>query len=160
SHLRLFTMPNRDPREHLLAQDVIYVGGGSTANMLAVWRVHGLDGILREAWENGTVLAGVSAGANCWFESSVTDSFRPLRALADGLGFLPGSCCPHFDGEPERRPTYLRLVADGYLPGLACDDGVAAHFVGTELREAVSSQPGARAYRVEVRDGHAVETPI
>src|SRR5262249_38188734 len=135
SHLRLFTMPNRDPREHLLAQDVIYVGGGSTANMLAVWRVHGLDGILREAWEDGTVLAGVSAGANCWFEGSVTDSFGPLRALDDGLGFLPGSFCPHFDGEPERRPTYLRLVADGFPPGLACEDGVAAHFVGTELRE-------------------------
>jgi peptidase E len=160
SHLRLFMLPNRDPREHLLAQDVIYVGGGSTANMLAVWRVHGLDGILREAWENGTVLAGVSAGANCWFEASVTDSFGPLRELDDGLGFLPGSFCPHFDGEPDRRPTYLRLVGDGFVPGLACDDSVAAHFVGTDLREAVSSRQGAHAYRVEPAEGRAVETAI
>lgn len=149
SHLTLFGMPE-DPAAHVARQDVIYVGGGNTANMLAIWRVHGIDRALLDAWERGAVVGGMSAGANCWFEDSVTDSFGPtLRALGGGLGLLPGSFCPHYDGEPERRPTYTRLVRDGTLaPGHAADDDAAFHFVSTELREVVSQREGARGYRV------------
>ena len=121
-----------DPREVILAHDVVLVGGGNTANMLAVWRVHGVDAALREAWERGIVLTGASAGMICWFECSVTDSFGAVAPLYDGLGFLPGSACPHYDSEPERRPTYARLVQqDGFPAGYAADDGAALHFVGT-----------------------------
>lgn len=156
SCVRLFGMPER-PREQLADQDVIYVSGGNTANALALWRLHGIDHALREAWERGAVLGGVSAGANCWFECSVTDSFGPqLGPLRDGLAILSGSFCPHYDGEERRRPAYRTLVADGFPPGFAADDGVALHFVGTELREVVASRPDARAYRVE----HGAETPL
>jgi peptidase E len=149
SHLKLFGMPE-EPAAHLAAQDVIHVNGGNTANMLAIWRVHGIDVALREAWKRGGVLGGWSAGANCWFEDSVTDSFGPaLRALGGGLGLLPGSFCPHYDGEPERRPTYTRLVHEEVLPaGYAADDDAAFHFEGTELREVVTQREGARGYRV------------
>jgi dipeptidase E len=152
SHLALFGRPAQmeHPRRRLLAQDVIFVGGGNTANMLAVWRAHGIDAVLRGAWEAGIVLCGASAGAICWFEGGVTDSFGPaLAPLADGLGFLVGSHCPHFDVEPERSPAYLRAVRDGVLPaGVAADNGVGLHFVGTELHEVVSARRGATAYRV------------
>jgi peptidase E len=159
--LPLFQRSIEDLREFLLEQDAIYVGGGNTANMLAIWRVHGVDAILREAWEAGIVLAGVSAGAICWFESGVTDSYGPrLAPLFGGLGILSGSFCPHYDGEPERRPSYHRFVEQGLPGGYAADDAVALHFVGTALHEAISSRPEARAYRVEARDGAAVETPI
>jgi peptidase E len=156
SCLRLFGAPT-EPARHLVRQDVIYVSGGNTANALALWRVHGVDRALREAWERGAVLGGVSAGANCWFECSVTDSFgADLAPLRDGLAILPGSFCPHYDGEELRRPVYRRLVDDGFLPGHAADDGAAIHFVGTELREVVAARPGARAYRVET----GAEIPI
>lgn len=149
SCLRLFGAPT-EPADHLARQDVIYVSGGNTANALAVWRLHGIDRALRDAWKRGAVLGGVSAGANCWFECSVTDSFGPkLAPLEDGLAVLPGSFCPHYDGEALRRPVYRKLVGEGFLPGYAADDGAAVHFVGTELREVVASRPGARAYRVE-----------
>ncbi|WP_122819021.1 Type 1 glutamine amidotransferase-like domain-containing protein [Nocardioides pantholopis] len=155
SSLELFRLSEPDQpdaaglREHVLAQDVIYVGGGSTANLLALWRLHGLDAILRDALADGVVLAGISAGMNCWFEGSVTDSFGALAALPDGLGLLPGSACPHYDGETERRPTYLDLVGSGVLPaGYAADDGCALLFRDGELIEAVSSRPDARAFRV------------
>ena len=162
--LDLFDRTVADPGSFLAEQDVIYVGGGNTANMLAIWRVHGVDHALREAWEGGVVLCGLSAGANCWFEASTTDSFLLGRAepLADGLGLLPGSFCPHYDSEEERRPSFQALVAGGALPaGVACDDYAAAHFVGTELLEAVASKPGAGAYRV-TRDpaAGAREDPI
>ncbi|HSJ93718.1 MAG TPA: Type 1 glutamine amidotransferase-like domain-containing protein, partial [Gaiellaceae bacterium] len=122
----------------------------NTANALVLWRLHGIDVALRAAWERGAVLGGVSAGGNCWFEACVTDSFgRRLGPLDDGLGILPGSFCPHYDGEELRRPVYHELVADGFPAGYAADDGVALHFAGTELVEAVASWPGARAYRVE-----------
>ena len=161
SHLELFGVPIADVRGHLLAQDLIYVSGGNTANMLAVWRVHGVDGALREAWEAGVVLAGPSAGAICWFECGVTDSFGPaLAPLERALGFLPGSFCPHYDGEPERRPTYRALVAEGFPPGIAADDGVGVRFRGTELVEVVAEREGAGAYRVEPGDGEARETPL
>jgi dipeptidase E len=140
-----------DLRAHVLAQDVIYVGGGSTANLLVLWRLHGLDEILAEAAAEGVVLAGISAGMNCWFEASVTDSFGPLAGLPDGLGFLPGSACPHYDGEAERRPTYLDLVGTRALPaGYAAEDGCALLFRDGELIEAVSSRPDARAFRVHL----------
>ena len=150
SHLELFGRPRRDIRDFLLAQDVVYVGGGNTANMLAIWRVHGVDAVLREAWERGIVLAGISAGSICWFEGGVTDSFGDELAPLPCLGFLPGSNCPHYDSEPQRRPTYRRLVDAGELPpGLAAEDGAGLHFVGAELAEAVAGRPDARAFRVE-----------
>ena len=150
SHVELFGRPRRDIRGFLLAQDVVYVGGGNTANMLAIWRVHGVDEILREAWEAGIVLAGISAGSICWFEAGVTDSFGDELAPLRCLGFLPGSNCPHYDSELQRRPTYRRLVDGGELPpGLAADDGVGLHFVGNELAEAVGSRREAGAFRVE-----------
>jgi peptidase E len=156
SHFPLFTRSGLDPEEVLLRQDVIYVGGGNTVNMLAIWRIHGVERALKKAWRRGIVLAGVSAGANCWFEACSTDSFGPLAPLRDGLGLLPGSVCPHYDGEKERRPTLLRFIASGRLPdGLALEDGVAAHFVGRQFVEAVSSRPQAKAYRV-VRVGKRV----
>ena len=150
SHLPFFPWPPSDLRELALGQDAIYVSGGNTANALAIWRVHGFDAILREAWEAGVVLAGWSAGMICWFEAGVTDSFGPqLEGMRDGLGFLPGSACPHYDGEERRRPVYQELVAGGFPAGLAADDGVGLHFVGTELKEPVSVREGANAYRVE-----------
>ncbi len=149
SHLSFFPWPPTDLRERALAQDAIYITGGNTANALAIWRVHGFDAILREAWEAGVVLAGWSAGMICWFEAGVTDSFGPqLEGMRDGLGFLPGSACPHYDGEGERRPVYTRLVRDGFPPGLAADDCVALRFDGTALAEVVSSRDGSHAYRV------------
>jgi dipeptidase E len=162
SHLSLFRRDSTDLTAHLLAQDVVYVGGGNTANMLAIWRVHGLDRALRAAWEAGVVLAGMSAGSICWFESGTTDSFGPeLQPVHGALGFLPGSNCPHFDSEPGRRPLYHRLVGSGELPaGYAADDGAALVFAGTELREVVSSRPGAAAYRVERQGDAAVETRL
>ncbi|MGH3151404.1 MAG: Type 1 glutamine amidotransferase-like domain-containing protein [Streptosporangiaceae bacterium] len=164
SHLALFPMPNvRDPEDLLLSQDLIFVGGGSVANMLAVWRVHGLDVILRKAWQAGIVLAGSSAGGICWFEGGTTDSFgRELRAFTDGLGMLPGSYCPHYNSEPDRRPLYHRLVADGALPGgIACDDGVGAHYVDDTLAELIADRPAGAAYRVTASPGPDVtETPL
>lgn len=160
---RLADLDHVDLRSFVLDQDVIYVGGGSTANLLALWRLHGLDEVLAEAAEAGVVLAGISAGMNCWFESSVTDSFGPLAPLHDGLGLLTGSACPHFDGEAERRPTYVDLVATGSLPaGVAADDGCALVFRDGELHEAVSSRPGAGAWRVHLTgDGPDVaESPL
>jgi peptidase E len=159
--LTLFDRSVQDLEGFLLSNDVIYVGGGNTANMLAVWRVHGIDEILRSAWEQGIVLCGTSAGANCWFEGSITDSFGPtLAPLHDGLGFLEGSFCPHYDGEPQRRPTFELLISKGFPSGYAADDAAALHFVGTELVECVSSKPEAGAYRVELLDGEVVQTSL
>ncbi|MCM3884855.1 peptidase E [Frankia sp. R82] len=164
SHLALFPMPNiADVRAHLLAQDVVWVGGGSVANLLAVWATHGLGEIFRAAWEAGVVLGGVSAGSLCWHVGGTTDSFGPdLRPVTNGLALLPYSNTPHYDSEPGRRPLYQRLVADGALPaGWATDDGVGLHFRGTELVEAVADRPNARAWRVEPGpNGTAVETPV
>ena len=161
SHLKFHPWPPAGLRELALAQDAIFVGGGSTANMLAIWRVHGFDEILREAWEAGVVLFGWSAGMICWFEAGVTDSFRPgLDGMRDGLGFLAGSACPHYDGEALRRPRYRELVESGFPEGVAADDGVGLHYVGRELREVVTCRPGAAAYRV-TRDGeHRIEARL
>ncbi len=152
SHLSLFNYNVSDPRKHLLDQDVIYVGGGSVFNLLTLWRAHGLVDVLREAWHRGIVLAGLSAGSICWYQSGVTDSFGlPLRSIDTGLGFLSGSHCPHYDGEAERRPAFEALIASGELsPGIAADDGVALRYRGTELVEIVTSRPNKSAYQVGV----------
>jgi peptidase E len=156
SRLLFNPWPPENLREFTLAQDVLLVPGGNTANMLAVWRAHGFDRIVREAWEQGVVLYGWSAGMISWFEAGVTDSFGPQLEGMDCLGFLPGSACPHYDGEELRRPRYQGLVANGFPPGWAADDGVALHFAGTELAEAVTLRPEGRAYRVEPGS----ETPV
>lgn len=164
SHLGLWNPgpPTADLRSFLLDKDVIYVGGGNTKNMLALWREWGLDAVIREAWERGIVLCGASAGAICWFEEGITDSIpgplTPLRCL----GFLKGANCPHYDGEPERRPTFHRLLSERRIgPGYACDNGVALHYVGERLAHIVTARPDARAYRLELADDGTVrETPL
>ena len=161
--LGLFDRRVGDLRRFVLEQDVVYVGGGNTASLLAVWRTHGLDSILREALDAGAVLCGVSAGMNCWFQASTTDSFGPeLAPLHDGLGFVAASACPHYDNEAQRRPLYHRLVADGFPAGYAADEGTALHFdAAGSLVEAVASRESARGYRVERGpDGSAVEQPL
>jgi len=130
-------------------QDVIYVGGGDTANLLVLWRRHGLDVLLRRAWSEGVVLAGVSAGMLCWFSGGLTDSFGGLEPLDDGLGLIEATACPHYDSDPGRRPAYHRAIVGGMQSGYAADDGAALHFCGRELAEVVSSRPQAAAYRVE-----------
>jgi peptidase E len=152
THLALFPMPNvEDMRAHLLAQDVVWVGGGSVAGLLAMWRLHGLDEFLHEAWTAGVVLGGVSAGSLCWHVGGTTDSFGPeLRPVTNGLALLPYSNGVHYDSEEQRRPLFHRLVGDGTLPaGFATDDGVGLHYRGTDLVEAVSDTPGKAAYYVE-----------
>lgn len=157
SHVSFNPWPRPDLAEHVLTQDAVFVSGGNTAHALAIWRIHGFDAVLREAWERGVLLCGWSAGMICWFEAGVTDSFGPeLRGMREGLGFLPGSACPHYDGEERRRPVYQELVANGFPPGYAADDAAALHFVGTELHEVVAVEQDARAYRVEP----GTETPL
>jgi peptidase E len=154
-----YPWPPADLREVALAHDVILACGGNTANMLAVWRVHGFDAVLREAWESGVLLTGWSAGMICWFEAGVTDSFGPqLAGMRDGLGFLRGSACPHYDGEELRRPVYTRLTREGFPGGVALDDGVLAHYVGTELREVVTDRAEAGGYSVEL--GEEIPLPV
>ena len=161
--LSLFRLESeqQDLRALILSQQIVYVGGGSMRNMLAIWREHGLDAILREAWDAGVVLAGLSAGGMCWFQHGISCSTgRP--APAAGLGFLPGSLSVHYDGQPERRPVYLDAIARGMMPpGYGADDGVGLLFEDTELVRVVASRPGTHAYRVDVGDdGAAVETAI
>lgn len=158
--LQLFSMPNiEDIEGAVLDQDVVWVMGGSVANLLAVWRVHGLDAIMRRAWEAGVVLTGVSAGSICWFQGGTTDSFGPeLRPVTNALGFLPYGNGVHYDTDPGRRPLLHRLVADGTLPVSHCtDDGVGLVYRGTELVEAVTEVPKKGAYVVRREGGGAVE---
>jgi peptidase E len=150
-----------DLREVLLAQDVIYVGGGNTKSMLAVWRDWRIPHLLGRAWRSGTVLAGVSAGAICWFRTGITDSWADRLAPLRCLGWLPGTCCPHYDGEPERRPAVHRIVEVRAVPSvLALDDGVAAHFVGRKLSRVVSSRPNAGAYHVRRSGALVIEETL
>jgi peptidase E len=154
-HLSLFPMPSVDDMAALLLdQDVVWVGGGSVANLLALWRLHGLDEIFAEVWRAGVVLAGVSAGSLCWHIGGTTDSFGPdLRPVLNGLGLLPFSNGVHYDSESQRRPLFQELIADGILPdGYATDDGVGLVYRGTELVEAVTEVKGKGAYSVR-RDG-------
>jgi peptidase E len=164
SHLQLFPMPNHDDiRAHLLDQDVIWVNGGSVANLCAVWRVHGLDDILHEAWQAGVVLGGVSAGSICWHTGGSTDSFGyDLQAFTDGLGWLPYSNGVHYDSEDQRRPKMHQFVADGTLPdGYATDDGAGLLYRGTRMAEAVADKEGPKAYELKrAEDGTVTETPL
>jgi dipeptidase E len=162
STLHLFPMPpTRDLRTFVAQQDVIYVGGGSTRNLLVLWREWGLDQLFREAYERGTVLCGISAGMNCWFESCVTDSWSIDLDPLPCLGFLPGSACPHFDAEPKRRPRYRQMIERGELAaGYAADEGAALHFIDGTLHRVVSERPGARAYLCEMTSEGYRETEV
>lgn len=162
THLNLFPMPSFDDVEgHLLDQDVVWVNGGSVANLLAVWRAHDVDQMMLRVWGAGVVLGGISAGSICWYTGGTTDSFGPLRAVTNGLGMLPFANGVHYDSEPGRRPLVHALVADGTLPVTHCtDDGVGLVYRGTELVEAVTELPGKGAY-VVTRDGdRAVEERV
>jgi dipeptidase E len=161
TYLPLFKRRADDLHEFVMRQDVIYVGGGNTVNALAVWRAHGLDHILREALSENIVLCGVSAGSLCWFDAGVTDSFGPdLKPFEGGLGFIAGSNCPHYDGEPQRRPAYHRFIAGGLPAGYAADDGCALHFEAGQIKRIVSSRPTARAYKVGLVNGHTQEETL
>jgi len=157
SHLSLFSMPSTaDMAGLLLAQDAVWVSGGSVANLLALWRLHGLDHSFRQAWEAGVVLGGISAGSICWHAGGTTDSFGPdLRPVTNGLAFVPFSNGVHYDSEAQRRPLYQRLIADGTLPdGYATDNGTGLLYRGTQLTETLSEIKGKGTYRV-FRDGEA-----
>ena len=164
THLRLSSMPNADPEELLGEADVVWVGGGSVANLLALWRLHGVDDAMRNAWERGTILAGVSAGSICWHVGGPTDSFGPtLRAVTDGLGFLPFGNGVHYDSEEQRRPLLHQLVADGTLPtSYATDDGVGVLYEGTDPVSVLEDSEGSgkAAYKVELVGGEVVETRL
>jgi peptidase E len=162
SHLSLFAMPNvEDITAHLLDQDLIWVCGGSVAGLLAMWRLHGVDEALRAAWQAGVVLTGVSAGSLCWHAGGTTDSFGPKLRAIDGLNFLPWSNGVHYDSEPERRPLYHTLVADGRLPaGYATDDGAGLLYRGIDLVEVLAEVDGAAGYHVARVDGELVETRL
>lgn len=154
SHLSLFNPPSRDLESFVLEKDILYVGGGNTKNLLALWKEWGLDSILRKAWEEGVILAGLSAGAICWFEQGVTDSYGDGLEPIHCLGFLKGSNCPHYDGETERRPAYHKLMETNKLhSGIALDDGVAIHYKEQEIHKIVSSRPNAKAYSVSLEKG-------
>lgn len=161
SHLPLFARTPRDLESFVLEHDAIYVGGGNTKSMLAVWRDWGLDTHLRKAWESGVVLGGASAGSICWFEQGITDSVAGALTALDCLGFLSGSNCPHYDSEPLRRPTFRKLVARGkIMDGVAADDGAALHYVDGRLLRAISSLPRAKTWRVKKSGHSAIESRI
>ena len=157
SHLTLFDRTTDDVAELIARQDIVMVSGGNTANMLAIWRVHGVDRALRDAYARGTILTGWSAGCLAWFEGGITDSFTPeLGPLRDGLGLLKGTACPHYDSEERRPLVYQREIAAGMPPGIALDDGVIARFDDEQLVEIVSGRSGGRAFRVDREGEHAL----
>lgn len=160
-HLALFPQPNRPVDEAIDKADVIWVGGGSVANLLALWRLHGVDTALRRAWESGTVLGGVSAGSICWHVGGPTDSFgKELAPITDALGFLPYGNGVHYDSEEQRRPLLHELVSSGTLPeSYATDDRVAIVYRGTEPVEVITDVPDtdAAAYRVTIGEDGVVE---
>jgi peptidase E len=164
SHLALFPMPNvEDPRELLLSQDLIWVFGGSVAGLLAMWRLHGIDLAMREAWQAGVVLTGVSAGSICWHSGGTTDSFGPrLRPVTNGLALVPFSNGVHYDSEEQRRPAFQSLIGDGTLaPGYATEDGTGVLYRGTGFVEAVTEKEGKLAYYVSrSADGTVTEQPL
>ncbi|MGA1502822.1 MAG: Type 1 glutamine amidotransferase-like domain-containing protein [Candidatus Nanopelagicales bacterium] len=166
-HLALFTMPNRDPEEILARSDVVWVGGGSVANLLALWRLHGVDAAMRSAWERGTILAGVSAGSICWHVGGPTDSFGPtLRVVTDALALVPYGNGVHYDSEEQRRPLLQRVVGDGLLPtSYATDDRIGILYEGDEAVRVIADLDvdpvtGPAAYRVERVAGDVVETRL
>ena len=161
SHVSLFRREQgpTDLRRHLLSQDLIYVGGGSLVSLLGVWRAHGIDRILREAWEAGVILCGLSAGSLCWFAEAVS-GFHGEPRRVEGLGLLPFSNCVHFEPGSSRRLAYHGFLREGMLPGYAAGDGAALHFSGAELSRVVASRQEARGYRLDLVDGGVVETRI
>jgi len=160
SHLSLFKPPTRDLESFVLDKEIIYVGGGNTKNLLVLWKEWGLDIIIRKAWEEGILLAGISAGSICWFEEGVTDSYGDGLESIKCLGLLKGSNCPHYDGEVDRRPSYHELIASRKIQGgIATDDGVAIHYIGQEIKKIVSSRVSSKAYRVSY-DDKLVETEL
>ncbi len=161
SHISLFRREQgpADLREHLLSQDLIYVGGGSVVSMLGVWRAHGIDAILREAWERGVVLCGLSAGSLCWFADAVT-GFHGEPQRVEGLGLLPFSNCVHYEPGSRRRFAYREFLRQGMRSGYAAEDGAALHFSGTELCRVVASRPAARGYRLDLVGDRVVEMRI
>lgn len=160
THLPFFDR-TPDLREHVMGQDIVFVGGGNVKSMMAVWRDWGFVEVLKEAYDEGIVLAGISAGAICWFEQAVVDSYASGLRLIPALGFLSGSCCPHYDGEAQRRPSYSAFVASGEAgPGIAIDDAAAAHFVNGKLHRCVTSISGSGVYSVSAVSGRSEETPL
>jgi dipeptidase E len=161
SHLSLFRREQSvgDVREHLLSRDVIYVGGGSVISLLGAWKAHGIDLILREAWERGVVLCGLSAGSLCWFADAVTAFHGPPQPVT-GLGLLPWSNCVHFDAEPRRCAAYRQMLAEGMPPGYAAEDGAALHFEGERLARVVSSRQGARAHSMRWTGKRVIRRPL
>lgn len=161
SHLSLFRNQPQDLKSFILEKDILYVGGGNTRNMLVLWKEWGLDQHIRSAWESGVILAGLSAGAICWFEEGVTDSLPgPLSSLKC-LGFLKGSSCPHYDGEADRRDGYHRLLQDGSIEsGIAMDDGAAVHYRDESIYKVISSRPHARVYQVSYSGNEVTEDEI
>jgi dipeptidase E len=161
SHISLFRREQGpdDLRRHLLSQDLIYVGGGSVISLLGVWRAHGIDRFLREAWEAGVVLCGLSAGSLCWFQEAVTGFHGAPRRL-EGLGLLPFSNCVHYEPGSKRRESYHRFLREGMISGYAAEDGAALHFTGQELSRVVSSRPEARGYRLDASGQRVVEMRI
>jgi len=161
SHLLLFKRAVDDIDGLIRSQDVVMVGGGNTANMLAIWRLHGVEDALKAAYRNGAILTGWSAGCICWFEAGITDSFTPeLGPLRDGLKLLKGSACPHYDSEERRRPVYAREIAAGLPSGIAFDDGVAARYEDERLVEVVSARTDGRAFRVDASGEHPLEVRV
>jgi peptidase E len=161
SHLTLIHPSTGDLEAFIFEKDILYVSGGNTRSMLAIWDGWGVTEILMKAWQTGVLLAGISAGAMCWFEQGITDSVPGRLSKMDCLGFLPGSCCPHFDGEADRRPTFHRLLSnDQILPGYGIDDGAALHLVDNKLLRVVSSRPQATAYSLDKVAGEVVEQPL
>lgn len=160
-NLSLFSPNFIDLKAYVLQHDILYVGGGNTRNMLSLWKEWGLDTILKEAYEKGVILAGISAGSLCWFEEGVTDSMNDNLSKIDGLGFLTGSNCPHYDGESNRRPSYHELMASGEIKeGYAVDDGVALHFKDEKLSASVSSRATAKAYAVNQKEKEVIEREL
>jgi dipeptidase E len=161
SVLSLFRPPTKDLRTYILDKDILYVGGGNTRSMLALWREWGLDMILLEAYNEGSILAGVSAGANCWFDQCTTDSVPGEIGMLAGLGILPGSFTPHYNGEAERRPAlHQMLLKQRIKPGYAVDNSAALHFVDGDLAQAIRSVPTAQAWQVDLVQGQVVETTL
>ena len=161
SYLSLFRLPQADLEDFFLDKDILYVGGGNTRSMLTLWREWGLDVVLQKAYQAGVVLAGISAGANCWFEACLTDSMPGRISVLPGLGFLAGSFCPHFDSNPERRPAYHRFLLEGQIkPGYAADDSAAVHFVDDQLALVVCSRPSARVYHLACPNGQVEEEQV
>lgn len=161
SHLSLFEPNFTDLEQYIMEKDILYVGGGNTRNMLVLWKEWGVDVILKKAYHNGTILAGLSAGSICWFEEGLTDPLNGSLYKINGLGFLHGSHCPHYDGEEQRRSSYHSLLTSNEISaGYAVDDGAALHFVDEKLSKTISSRPEVKAYYYNNKNGRVMEEAL